>query len=606
MQNKTKKIELLAPAKNKEIAFTAIDSGADAVYMGFEKFGARSAAGNSIDDIKTVIEYAHTFGVKVYITLNTIFTDEEITQVEKTIQNLYEIKADGIIIQDMGILELNLPPIPIIASTQCHNNTLEKIKFLEETGFKRVITPREFSLEEIKNITENTNIEVETFIHGALCVSYSGQCYLSQAIGGRSANKGQCAQPCRKKYSLVDDKNNYIEKNKYLLSLKDFNLSEHLKELILAGVTSFKIEGRLKDEQYIKNIVSFYRKELDKVLTELNLSKSSYGHSIINFEPNPSKTFNRGYTNYFLKGRSKDISATNYSKSLGEYIGKIKSITDKSFCLDSGTLNNGDGICFFNQKNELIGTKINKSENNIITPNSMKEIKVNTKIYRNYDNKFETQDLKTKTVRKINTTIEIASKNNSIGFKITDENNISTQINIQNDFEKAKETEKAIQTIQKQLAKLGNSEFAATEIYIKLDEIPFIPVAQLNNIKRELVEKLQFERKNAYIQEKRTTEIKTITYPKTTLTYESNVSNKKAKTFYLKRGVKNIEPAAETQKSLSGKRVMTTKHCLKYMFNMCLNNSKNKKPIELYLLDEYNKKYKLDFDCKNCEMHIYF
>ncbi len=607
MQNKTKKIELLAPAKNKHIAITAIDSGADAVYVGYSKFGARSAAGNSLEDIKEIIDYAHIFGVKVYVTLNTIFTDNEIAELEKLINNLYEINSDGIIIQDMGILELNLPPIPIIASTQCHNNTLEKIKFLEETGFKRVILPREFSLEEIKNISENTNIEIETFIHGALCVSYSGQCYLSQAIGGRSANRGECAQPCRKKYSLVDEKGKFIAKNKYLLSLKDFNLSSHLKDLISAGVTSFKIEGRLKDESYIKNVVSFYRKQIDSLLEELDLTKSSYGKIEHSFEPNLEKTFNRGYTTYFLNKRSKDISALNYTKSLGEFIGKVTNATDKSFSIKGKKLNVSDGICFFDEKQELVGTKIQKYENGLIFPKSMAGIKKGVDIYRNYDHLFETIELKKSNKRKIIVSLEVKEKNDNLIITIKDENGISTDIRVKNEFETAKSKENAHKNIEKQLSKLGGTEFLLNSISIDINNPPFIAVSELNSIRRELIEKFRTVRLANYKKEQEYEKLKLIKYPQQSLSFEANVSNEKAELFYEKRGVTTIEPAAELQKSLKNKKVMTTKHCLRYLFDICPKQKKqNYTPKTLELIDEHNKKYKLTFDCKKCEMCIYF
>ncbi|MBQ2644803.1 U32 family peptidase, partial [bacterium] len=382
MIKKDKKIELLAPAKDKITAIAAINAGADAIYIGYKKFGARKSAGNSIEDIKDIVDYADKFRVNVYVTLNTIYTDEEIVFVIKLINELYEIGVSAIIIQDMGILEYKLPPIRIFASTQCHNNTLEKIKFLEETGFDRVIVPREFSLEYIKNITNNTNIDIETFIHGALCISYSGQCYLSYCNGGRSANRGECAQPCRKKYSLLSSNGDIIEKDKYLLSLKDLNLSDSIEDLILSGVTSFKIEGRLKDSCYVTNIVAFYRQEIDKILDKYNISRTSQGKSFVDFEPNPYKSFNRDFTNFNIDGKRKDICTKHYVKSIGEYIGVVEKVENKFFTLKKGKkLNNGDGICFFNEiTGELQGTLVQKSEYNRIFPQNIKDIKKNIKI----------------------------------------------------------------------------------------------------------------------------------------------------------------------------------------------------------------------------------
>ncbi len=362
MIRKNFKIELLAPAKDKTTAIAAINAGADAVYIGFLKFGARKQAGNSIEDIKELVEYANVYRAKIYVTLNTIYKNEEIKEVVKTVYDLYDIGVSGIIVQDMGILEHKLPPIKIFASTQCHNNTLEKVKFLEKSGFDRVILPREFSLEQIKNITDNTEIEIETFIHGALCVSYSGQCYLSYAIGGRSANRGECAQPCRKKYSLYSNDGKLIEKDRYLLSLKDLNLSDRIEDLINAGVTSFKIEGRLKDENYVRNVVSYYRKKIDEVLKKYDLSKSSVGFSSPEFEPTPEKSFNRGFTEFFIDGKRKDFCTKYYSKSIGEFIGKITKISKNNFTVSGQKLNNGDGICFLNDKNELMAHKFKKSK----------------------------------------------------------------------------------------------------------------------------------------------------------------------------------------------------------------------------------------------------
>lgn len=609
MKNNQKKIELLAPAKNKETAIVAINAGADAVYVGYLKFGARSSAGNSLEDIQEIVNYAHIYDVKVYVTLNTIFKNDEIEKVAEIIKKLYEINVDGIIIQDMGLLELELPPIPIIASTQCHNNTLKKIQFLGKTGFKRVILPREFSLEDIKSISKNTDVELESFVHGALCVSYSGQCYLSHAIGGRSANRGECAQPCRKKYSLKDANGNFIAKDKYLLSLKDFNLSKHIKELILAGITSFKIEGRLKDETYIKNVVSYYRQEIDKVLDELTLEKSSIGESVIEFEPNPHKTFNRGYSTYFLNDRNKDISAINYSKSIGEFIGIVINTTQKSFSIHNNILNVSDGICFFDEKQELIGTKIHRIENGNIFPNSMSEIKKGTKIYRNYDSKFETKLLNSNSVRKIKVDIEISQNEKDFQIKITDVKGIFIEKTVKNTYETANNADSMIKTLKKQFSKLGDTEFVINNISVNLTEVPFVSISELNTIRRELIEQFKQKRKESYKKQIRKENVETINYPQTSLSFEANVYNDKAELFYKKRGVENIDLAAETQKNMLGKRVMTTKHCLKYLFDLCPKQNKNisKKFKEPYILiDEYKKEYNLEFDCKSCEMHIKF
>ncbi|MFA5368452.1 MAG: peptidase U32 family protein, partial [Candidatus Paceibacterota bacterium] len=316
-----KKLELLAPAKNLSTGIAAINAGADAVYIGASKFGARSEAGNNLDDIKALIKYAHQFRVKIYVAFNTIIYDNEIEEAKKIIQQIYEAKADGLIIQDMGILEMDLPPIPLIASTQMDNYDLDKIKFLEKIGFKRIILARELSFHQIDEIKKNTNLELETFVHGALCVGFSGRCYFSESISGRSANRGQCMQACRLPYSLIDSQGKVIAKNKYLLSLKDLNLSENLENLIDAGVTSFKIEGRLKDDDYVTNVVYYYRKKLDEIILSRNgLEKSSDGTIASDFMADPAKSFNRGFSDYFLNNRKKDILAINSPKSVGKLL----------------------------------------------------------------------------------------------------------------------------------------------------------------------------------------------------------------------------------------------------------------------------------------------
>src|SRR5574344_2087502 len=336
-------IELLAPAKDKECAISAINYGADAVYIGACEFGARKNAQNSLSDIAEVVEYAHKFNAKVYVTVNTILTESEVKKADTLIKELKRINVDALIIQDMALIKIAKKyNICIHASTQCDNRTVEKVKFLENVGFSRVVLARELSLEQIKEIRKNTNIELECFIHGALCVSYSGQCYMSYAIGGRSANRGECAQCCRKKYSLVDEKGKFLAKNKYLLCLKDFNLSKYLSDFEKLGVLSLKIEGRLKDINYVKNVVAYYRKELDK----LNIQRTSTGHTTLDFEPDLEKSFNRGFTDYFFEKR-KDCFTFDSPKSRGEFLGKVKTIGKNYFLLDKQIkLSPQDGLCF--------------------------------------------------------------------------------------------------------------------------------------------------------------------------------------------------------------------------------------------------------------------
>ncbi len=387
-------VELLSPAKNATFGIEAINHGADAVYIGAPKFGARSAAGNSMQDIESLINYAHKFNARIYIALNTILKGNELPEAQQLIRNLYNVGADAIIIQDMGILQLDLPPIALHASTQTDNRTVEKVDFLEKAGFSQVVLARELSLEQIKNISSRTSVPLEVFVHGALCVSYSGQCYISQSLGKRSANRGECAQYCRLPYNLIDAEGKTILADKHLLSLKDLNLSNYLTDLIDAGVYSFKIEGRLKDLDYVKNVTAFYRQRLDEILsTSKTKKKSSSGNIFYFFEPNPEKTFHRGSTCYFLHGRTEDtIASFDTPKSTGEYIGKINDVTKNYFTISknklSPTLHNGDGLCFINKRGEFCGFRLNKVEENRLYPAQMPMIDKNTTVYRNLDYEF--------------------------------------------------------------------------------------------------------------------------------------------------------------------------------------------------------------------------
>lgn len=579
-------VELLAPAQNKECAISAINYGADAIYIGANSFGARKNASNSLEDIKEIVNYAHKFYVKIFCTINTILDDTEILQAKDLIQKLYEIGVDAIIVQDMGILELainnELPPIPIHASTQCDNRNLEKVKFFENIGLQRVILARELSLNEIDNICKNTTCEIETFIHGALCVSYSGQCYLSQSIGKRSANRGECAQPCRKTYTLVDDKGNILAENKHLLCLKDFNASEHLETLIKSGVKSFKIEGRLKDENYIKNVVAFYRQKIDKFA-----KKSSSGQVFIDFEPNVNKSFNRGFTDYFLKNRG-EIFNFNSPKSIGEKIGKIEFVDKNYFIIKNHNLHPQDGLYFNNN-----GCLVNKVEGNKIFPNKMNGIKKGITVYRNSDIEFEKILKNSKTKRQIATNITISDT--KILIIDEDKNESSIDLNI---TEIANNQEKMKENLIRQFQKSGESDFFCEKIAINTDKLPFLPISQINQLRRELFEKLMIERVKNYKRELQNP-LHYTKYPAKEMDFKANVHNKLAKRFYEKCGCKILESSFESSNKNNNRPLMTTKHCLKYAFNIC------KKPVDLFLIDEKKQRYKLKFDCKNCQMQIF-
>ena len=587
------KVELLAPAKDKKTAITAINSGCDAIYIGATNFGARKKVPNSLEDIKEIVDYAHKFYVKVHVTVNTILTDDEILKAKELIQKLYKIGVDAIIVQDMGIFKLaidnELPPIALHASTQCDNRDLKKVKFFDEIGVSRVILARELSLEKIKEICENTNAEIETFIHGALCVSYSGQCYFSHYIGGRSANRGECAQACRKKYTLVDENGNIIAKDKYLLSMKDFNASRHLESLIDAGVKSFKIEGRLKDENYVKNVVAYYRQKIDKLA-----SKTSSGRVFLDFEPDVKKSFNRGFTDYFLDGR-KGCFNFESPKSLGEKLGKITKVGKDYFEIgrtdykmaggQAGIkINSQDGL-YFNGN----GCLVNKVEGKKIYPNKMDGIAVGLEVYRNFDSKFEKQLESSKIKRQIG--VKFSFKNGILTVIDEDENSVNFTID---SCEKAKNPEKMKENFITQLKKTGDSDFYVEAIEIS-EEIPFMPISQINEIRRTILEKLMNERLKNYKRELQKP-LKLSKFPKENLDYRANIHNQCAKEFYEKCGCEVCEMSAES--GAFPKELMRTKHCLKFAFNMC------KSPKKLFLNDEKGKKYPVMFDCKNCEMVV--
>ncbi len=604
MKNKKKTIELLAPAKDKKTAFAAIDCGADAVYIGSPKFGARVNASNSLDDIKDVVEYAHKFRVKVYVTINTIMSDDELREAVELIYQLYDIGVDALIVQDMGLLECKLPPIKLFASTQCHNSTLEKVKFLEKTGFSRVILARELSLDEIRKIADNTDVEIETFIHGALCVSYSGQCYMSYAIGGRSANRGECAQPCRKKYSLVDSDGVVVAKDKHLLCLRDLNFSSDIKDLIDAGVSSFKIEGRLKDEDYIKNVVSFYRKKIDDAIENTEYERSSSGYSVLGFEPDVNKTFNRGYCEYFLHGRNKNITSFDSPKSRGEYTGRVKEVFEKYFLFDGSELNNADGICFFDERGELVGTSVNKAEGNKIFPQSMNGIRKGVEVFRNYNHKFSKMLESAKVERKIEASVCFVEKEQCYELSAVDEDGVRVVVEAGKNYDKAKNQELARNNIIKCLKKAGDSCFDIKEARVDVDVYPFIPLSELNELRRRLFAKLEEERIAVYEVEK-SGGIFISPYFERELFYDVNIMNEKAKEFYEKRGGICREYAIEKTGNVSGKILMTTKHCLKFSLGLCSKEGKKHRYREpFFLVDSHGKKYKLLFECKSCCMKI--
>ena len=603
---KQRPIELLAPAKNLECGIEAINHGADAVYIGAPRFGARAAAGNSIEDIKALVEHAHLYNARIYVTVNTILHDEELPETEKMIWELYRAGVDALIIQDMGITRLNLPPIALHASTQMDNRTPEKVKFLSDIGFHQVVLARELSLDEIKKIHDTCpETLLEVFIHGALCVSYSGQCYVSQACYGRSANRGECAQFCRLAFDLVDSNGKTIEQNKHLLSLKDMNQSDNLEALLDAGATSLKIEGRLKDVSYVKNVTAYYRQKLDSIFKyRKEYVRASSGTVKTTFTPQLDKSFSRGFTDYFLRGRNPGIFSFSTPKSLGEEVGTVKEIRGNYFTVAGvKSFNNGDGLCYIDDNGRLQGFRVNRVENNKLFPQDMPRLKPKTRLYRNFDQEFEKLMQKKSAERKIAVDICLAENNFGFTLSFTDEDDNSVSLTL----ERAKEPARTPQAdnLRDQLSKLGNTPFEARDIKIDLSDNWFIPSSELSELRRNAVEKLLEARRINYRREVfRLKESKT-KFPVSTLTYLGNVMNSSAAEFYKNHGVLKVMPALEKEQPKDAV-LMFCKHCIRYSMGWCPVHHKVRSPFRepYYLVSSDGRRFRLEFDCKQCQMKV--
>lgn len=613
-----RELELLAPAKDLLCGMAAIDCGADAVYIGAEKFGARQAVGNSIDDISSLCRYAHQFGCKVYVTVNTIIYDKELDATQQLLNKLADIGVDAILIQDMGITKLSLPTnIALHASTQTDNRTEEKVSWLSSKGFQRVVLARELSLEEIERIHKSSpDTELEVFVHGALCVSYSGICYASQNCFGRSANRGECAQFCRMKFDLIDRDGNIIIPEVHLLSLKDMCRIEKLEQLADAGVTSFKIEGRLKDINYVRNVTKAYSERLDTIIKkrQADYRRASVGKCRLKFTPNLRKTFNRGFTEYFLKGRTGELASFYTPKAMGEYVGKVKEIRGTSFNVaGTATFANGDGLCFINSNKELEGFRINRAEGNRLFPQKMpRNLKPGMALYRNSDQQFEKQLSSDKDQRKISVDIKFYASKKMLTLIASPEGcKGNVAIKKETELEIAKTNQE--ENIRKQLSRLGNSMFTAESItVIQEDKHWFIPNSDLTNIRREMVGKLEEEIPSMLQKGKDRTAMQGHNHehtekemPNYPYSYMYNISNHLSKQFYIEEGIENPSPAYEISKYPSA-LIMQCKYCLRYEMGICKrshNEHKINEPLRLRLSD--GRTFRLDFDCKNCQMNIY-
>ena len=603
---KQRKIELLAPAKNLECGIAAIDHGADAVYIGAPKFGARAAAVNSLEDIAALVEYAHLYNARIYVTVNTILKDEELQETEKMIWALFRAGVDALIVQDMGITGLNLPPIPLHASTQMDNRTVEKVRFLADAGFRQVVLARELSLREISKIHEACpDVPLEIFVHGALCVSYSGQCYVSQACFGRSANRGECAQFCRLPFSLVDAEGRVIVKDKHLLSLKDLNQSDELEALLDAGASSFKIEGRLKDVSYVKNVTAAYRRKLDAIFARRKeYVRASSGSCRYAFNPQLDKSFSRGFTHYYLHGRTKDVFSFDTPKSLGEEMGTMKEARGNYLTVAGlKSFNNGDGVCYIDEQGRLQGFRINRVEGNKLYPQEMPRIKPRTVLYRNFDQEFEKILARKSSERRIAVSVRLTDTPFGFALTLTDEDDNSVTLSLAREKEPARTPQE--ENLKTQLAKFGNTPFEAVRIDIDFAGNWFLPASVLADFRRQAVEKLISARRINYRRELFVLTPTAHAFPQSTLTYLGNVMNAQAVSFYAGHGVASIAPAFERAPAEKA-GLMFCKHCLRYSMGWCPVHQRERSPYRepYYLVSTDGKRFRLEFDCKNCQMKV--
>ena len=660
------RVELLAPAKNLECGIQAIIHGADAVYIGAPKYSARSAAGNTLEDIAQLVQFAHGYHARVFVALNTLLTDAQLAEAEQLIHQLYHIGVDALIVQDTGIFNLNLPPIALHASTQADNRTVEKVRFWQEVGCEQVVLARELSLAQIKEIAAQTNVRLEAFVHGALCVSYSGQCYASQALCGRSANRGECAQICRLPFDLQDSEGHSLGK-KHWLSLKDFDLSNHVGDMLDAGVRSFKIEGRLKEVEYVKNITAYYRQKIDAALaTRPHLKRLSDGESTYTFAPNPQKTFHRGATTYFFNGRNKDIFSFETPKSVGEYLGRVKRLLPKGFVLSYATpkvieranklgvrnfaskreqrkvyltmpsvskimkcealnseeiaIHNGDGLCFFTPDGELSGCKVNKVENGVIIPNAPVSLQVGDAVYRNADEQFLRLLQKPSASRKIQVTLDLEGDT----LRISDGTHQASLV-LEGPFEKSNTPQ--TDNYKRVLSKLGDTIFEASQV--RVETTLFIPSSVLTAARRAVCEALVLQRLNNQPAPLTLPVANHYPFPLQSDSYLNNIANQKARDFYAAHGAATTVPAFELQEP-DGAVLMFCKHCIRYALGACPKNPstssgtsegtsseagkgtgsgaglrQTQSPISepLFLIHK-NYYLKLSFNCKDCVMEV--
>ncbi len=622
-------LELLSPARDADIGMAAINHGADAVYIGGPAFGARATAGNDIRDLERLIAHAHRFNSRIFITLNTILRDDELEDARRMAWQVYEAGADALIIQDMGLLELDLPPIQLHASTQTDIRTPEKARFLQDAGLSQIVLARELDLAQIAAIraaTDPARTTIEFFVHGALCVAYSGQCFISHAHTGRSANRGDCNQACRLPYEVLDGAGRIIAHEKHVLSMKDNNQSDNLRALIDAGVRSFKIEGRYKDLGYVKNITAHYRKLLDEIIEEGEFARASSGRTTFSFTPDPDQNFNREFTDYFVNGRQDDIGAFDTPKTPGRAIGWVTQLGDKWFELevsDKATmLHNGDGLCYYDLQKELVGVHINRAECmnakkgiwRVFPKNDMaefKDLRKGLEITRNRDMDWVRTLEKKSSDRRIGLWAALAETADGFALTLTDEDGFVGSASLAQAHQAATDAAKTEATLREQLGRFGTTIFEVNDISLRMNQPWFVPASSLNQLRRDAVAQLEAARAKGFIRLPRALPVEPPTpFPEDTLSYLANVYNQKAHDFYMKHGVKVIDAAYESKEEEGEVSLMITKHCVRYSMSLCPKQAKGVIGVkgtikaEPLLLINGKEKLKLVFDCKPCEMHV--
>lgn len=623
MSSSIREIELLAPARTADIGIEAIDCGADAVYIGATKFGARHAAGNSMADIERLTEYAHRYEAKVYVTLNTILYDNELEQARRLANELHDAGVDALIVQDTALLRMNLP-LQLHASTQMDIRNADKVRQLHSWGFEQVVLARELGLEYIAHIHKQCpEVKLEAFVHGALCVSYSGRCYASQYCFGRSANRGECAQFCRLAFDLEDENGRTLVEGKHLLSLKDMNRSRHIEQMLDAGISSLKIEGRLKDAAYVKNTTAFYSQLLNDIIKKRpqDFRRSSHGSCHIDFEPDLHKTFNRGFTDYFLDGRREDVASIHTPKAVGQYVGKVKVIHDKCVQI-SGTasFNNGDGLCFFDGEGELHGFRVNRAQGNKVFVRQMpQQLVPKTSLYRNHDASFENTMQRPVPMRTLSLNINIEDTEKGFCLSTADESGHAASISVDCVHQEARTPQQG--RVESELRKVGGTGFEVMKVDIRFSKDFFIPASQLNQWRRELIEKLQ----NGILSGRGEAVLQTTNddasahlgrQTEKQLDFTENIANREAEQFYRNRGATDIKPAFEVKPPQGRVVLMTCRHCIKYSLGMCRFAPASARRVpcpqrdgtatarELYLRLPDGRRFPLEFDCKRCEMRV--